>query len=412
MQELQQQTPKLWTRDFTIITLGSAVSILGNCIAGFAAGLLVLDYTGSTFLYALYIVMFNLPFLVVPLAAGPILDRFSRKKAIYLLDFTSAGLYLLIFALLRFGLFNYVLFLGFCLIEGCIASVYNVAYDSFYPNLVEPVNLTKAYSISSLLYPLSALMTPVAAWAYEKVGIEPLFLVNSACFLIAALFEVSIRAEEKHVDKSGEPLSLKKFGQDFRDGLAYLRSEPGLFIIAMYFCVSNFSGGMDTVIMPYFRATPGLGVQIYTYIMAFAVAGRFVGGMIHYRFKYPPAKKFAIALFVYISLNFLCGSYLFLPVPLMMLFNFLSGVLGITSYNIRISATQSYIPDSHRARFNGIFYVITTVGALAGQLLSGALGDIVPMRAVVVGFCVVGLLGTGIMIAGREHVKKIYNRSV
>ena len=159
---------KLWTRDFTIITLGSAVSILGNCTAGFATSLLVLDYTDSTFLYALYVVVFSLPSLVVPLAAGPYLDRFSRKKAIYILDYFSSALYLLIFFLLKAGFFNYVLFLGLTFLEGCVASVYNVAYDSFYPNLVAEGNFSKAYSISSLLYPLSAMMTPVAAYFYEK----------------------------------------------------------------------------------------------------------------------------------------------------------------------------------------------------------------------------------------------------
>ena len=33
----------LWTRDFTIITLGSVVSMLGSVLAGFAMSLLVLD---------------------------------------------------------------------------------------------------------------------------------------------------------------------------------------------------------------------------------------------------------------------------------------------------------------------------------------------------------------------------------
>ena len=47
----------LWTKNFTLITLGTVISILGNSLAGFALGLLVLDYTGSTFLYALYAVM-------------------------------------------------------------------------------------------------------------------------------------------------------------------------------------------------------------------------------------------------------------------------------------------------------------------------------------------------------------------
>ena len=33
----------LWTRDFTIITVGSVVSMLGNSMAGFALSLIVLD---------------------------------------------------------------------------------------------------------------------------------------------------------------------------------------------------------------------------------------------------------------------------------------------------------------------------------------------------------------------------------
>ena len=38
------KTPqKLWTKNFTIITLGTAVSLFGNVISGFATGLLVLD---------------------------------------------------------------------------------------------------------------------------------------------------------------------------------------------------------------------------------------------------------------------------------------------------------------------------------------------------------------------------------
>ena len=403
---------KLWTRDFTIITIGSAVSLLGNAIAGFATSLLVLDYTDSTFLYALYVVVFNLPFLVVPLAAGPLLDRFSRKKAIYLLDFFSAGLYALIFLLLRGGHFNYVFFLLLSLLEGCVASVYSVAYDSFYPNLVSEGNMSKAYSISSLLYPLSALMTPVVAVVYEEVGIEPLFLVNAGCFFLAACFEKSIRTQEKHVDTSGERMSLQKFRRDFRDGLDYLKAERGLFIIAVYFCISNLAGGFDMVTLPYFREEPSLGVLMYSYVMGFGVAGRFVGGIVHYKFKYPVSKRFAIALFVYVTLNLLYGSYLFLPVSVMMLFMFLAGLLGVTSYNIRISATQSYIPDSHRGRFHGIFSVITTVGSLSGQLIAGALGEVLPARTVVVAFNVVGLLGCAVMYLGRGHVKLIYNREV
>ena len=83
----------LWTYDFTVITLGSVVSMVGGTLSGFAMSIMVLDYTGSTFLYALFSVGYQIPLLVCPLLAGPYLDRMSRKKVIYRLDFLSAGIY-------------------------------------------------------------------------------------------------------------------------------------------------------------------------------------------------------------------------------------------------------------------------------------------------------------------------------
>ena len=52
---------KLWTRDFTIITLGSVVSMVGGTMTGFAISIMVLDYTGSILLYALFNICFQIP---------------------------------------------------------------------------------------------------------------------------------------------------------------------------------------------------------------------------------------------------------------------------------------------------------------------------------------------------------------
>ena len=84
---------KLWTKNFTIITLGTAVSLFGNVISGFATGLLVLDFTGSVFLFAIYMILYDLPRIVMPQLIGPILDKFSRRKMIYTLDFMSSAIY-------------------------------------------------------------------------------------------------------------------------------------------------------------------------------------------------------------------------------------------------------------------------------------------------------------------------------
>ncbi|MBQ6371516.1 MAG: MFS transporter, partial [Oscillospiraceae bacterium] len=168
----------LWTRDFTIITLGSVVSMFGNSMSGFAMSLMVLDISESTLLYSIYIAMFTLPQLIMPIISGALLDRFSRKKTIYTLDFISAALYLIMAAVLASGWFSFPVFAVYCFILGSIQSIYIVAYESFYPLLISEGNYQKAYSIASVLETLSAVMVPVSTFLYGKIGLAPLLLVN------------------------------------------------------------------------------------------------------------------------------------------------------------------------------------------------------------------------------------------
>lgn len=404
----------LWTKNFTIITIGTIISMLGNAISGFAISLLVLDYTGSTLLYVIFMVVYNLPKVVMPLAAGPYLDRFSRTKVIYTLDFISAGIYAAVFFILRSGYFSYGPFLLLCVLIGSIDSVYQVAYDSLYPMLVSEGNFTKAYSISSLIYPLAAMMVPVASYVYEYVGLTPLFAFNALTFLVAAVFETQIRVDESQIGAGTARVSFRQLKEDFSEGLAYIRREKGLAVITAYFFVSMLTGsGSGALWLPYFRTTAGLGVTLYSYVSACNVLGRLVGGGVQYRIAYPPKKKFAIALFVYTAITVMEASFLFLPVLCMMLLMFVHGMLGVTSFNIRISATQSYVPNDYRGRFNGTFQMLTTLGSIIGQLSAGALAEVFPDRSIIVAFMTVNLIAVyAIVYRGREHVKAIYNRAV
>ena len=412
----------LWTRDFTIITLGTAVSTLGNAIAGFAISLLVLDNTGSTLLYAIFMACYYAPNVVVPLLAGPYLDRMSRKRVIYTMDFTSSALYLLVWLLLSRGFFHYWVMLAGVLIIGSINSIYTVAYDSFYPNLVAAGNFTRAYSIASLLYPLASFTLPLASVVYRAAGtVAPLFLVNSLLFFTAACFERSIRFQETHMSAAAPsaPHGLGRFRADFQEGMGYIRSEGGLLVVTAYFFVTMLTGQVnDTLLLPFFRnhaqlfsAVPVDVVTLYSIVTACGVGGRLVGGLIHYRFVYPTGKKFVIALFVYTTITVMSAVELFLPVVPMMLVFFLSGVLSVTSYNIRISATQSYVPDRIRARFNGTFQMVCSVGQILGQVLAGVCSQFAQERTIILWAMALNMAAIyGIVWPGRQHVKKVYNR--
>lgn len=415
----------LWTRDFTIITLGSVVSMVGSNMSGFAMSIMVLDYTGSTLLYAIFNICFQLPVLVVPLLAGPYLDRMSRKKVIYRLDFLSAALYLLMFLLMSQGWFNYVLLLAFCLITGAINSIYSVAYDSFYPNLITEGNFSKAYSISSLLWPLAAMTAPIAALIYDRMGsILPLLAIDAVSFFVAACFERTIRYQETHMAQAAPVESrnvLRQFGSDFKEGMRYILSEKGLLAVTLYFTVGNFAGGGGgTLHLPFFRSHaylyamwPVAAVTLYAIVSNGQVIGRFIGGFIHYKVHFPTHLKFRIAVMVYFVVALVAAVELYLPIPLMALAYFIIGVLGVTSYNIRIAATQSYVPDTKRARFNGTFQMLCSLGGVVGTLTTGVLAESMDERHVILLLEVADVAAILFFIVrGRKYVAKLYNRDL
>lgn len=402
----------LWTKNFTIITMGTVVSMLGSAIAGFALGLLVLDYTGSTFLYALYMVMYNAPKVVAPTLAGPFVDKFSRRKTIYMLDFTSATLYGIFAWLIISGYFNYGFLIMGCLLLGTIDSIYQVAYDSFYPMLISEGNYTKAYSIQSTLESLTMFMVPVSAFLYNLIGIAPLFLINMVSFFVAAVMETQIKKEENYVKKKEENFGLSQYKKTFLEGIGYLKKERGLLAVTLYFTVSFFaSGAYSTIVLPYFKLNFENGEYVYIFTMGWMMVGRLIGGAVHYKIHYPVNKKFIIALVVYISIAVIEGTLLYLPISAMMVLCLVEGLLGVTSYNIRISATQSYVPDERKGRFNGVFQMATTFGLLAGQFFSGLLALVVPERAVISIFMGLNLVAAIVIMGGnKKYVKQIYNR--
>ncbi len=407
---------KLWTKDFTIITVGTVISMFGSALSSFAMSLLVLDYTQSTMLYAIYIALFTLPQIFMPIFSGAILDRFSRKRMIYTLDFISAFLYVLAAVIVGMNWFSFPILAVFCFLLGTINSIYMVAYDSFYPLLITEGNYSKAYSISSVLETMTAVMVPASAFLYNKVGIVPLFVANAISFFVAAVLETKIEAVEAYVEKQKETFdeAKSKMGNvlsDIKEGFRYLKSEKGLLAVAIYFTFSSIAGGAEQVIgLPYFKANYDNGEYVFMIVFVWIMIGRAIGGLVHYRVKLPSKYKYAIALGVYTTITVAEGIYLFMPIPVMMVLLFLTGILGVTSYTIRISATQSYVPDEKKGRFNGAFNMLNTSGSFAGEMVAGAMASVISPRYVIAIIFAINFIAAIVIIGGnKKHVAPLYN---
>jgi MFS family permease len=204
-----------------------------------------------------------------------------------------------------------------------------------------------------------------------------------------------------------------------------LKQEKGLLTITAFFFFTSGTGAvLSTLFLPFLRTNMDHeelnilsksfilnSTLIYSIIMGANTFGRMIGGTLHYMKKLPVNRKFAIAITVYIILGTLDAINLFMPYWwIILIFQFIEGIAAVTSYNIRISGTQNYVPDTVRARFNGTFTLIVFAGTMIGQLASGILGEIYDPRYIVLFAMVINMAAIFLIVfRKRKYVKQIYN---
>ena len=401
----------LWTKNFTIITLGTVISAIGGVAMGFALSFVVFDHTGSTLMMALFAAASSLPGIILPVLLSPYLDNFRRKPVIVGLDYLSAVIYLLFGLYLLKHSFSLPLYLLFSLACGSIGSVYNLAYDSLYPNLIPEGFAQKGYTVSGMLYPtVTMVMTPVASILYTRLGLGVLCIGEGLLLAAAASVETQIKVEEH--TKPGGKFSFSDYIGDFKEGFRYLKKEKGLLRIYGYMPITQgISQATGPLIRAWFRTAPGLNLTMYALFTTAEFIGRSIGGLVHYKFEIPPEKRFSLAYLVYVTYNIMDTVLLWLCFPLMLINRGICGFLGINSATLRASSVQNYLPDNMRAKVNAVFNMLYALVPTLLTLAVGALGEMMDYRLCVTLVSAAGLLPCYlIMWRGREDVKKVYNR--
>ncbi len=407
---------KLWTRNFTILTIGSLISALGNSAASVGFGILVYQKTGSPLALAFFTIANIVPRILTGFIAGPYVDRHSRRKIVYRLDYLSSFLFACIAMILFSGYFNVLVFTLLASVFGIIDTIYQLAFMSMFPEVITKGNHSRAYSLSSLIWPLSAaIMAPIAAFMIETYvfGIALLMAFNAITHCLAASVESTIRLEEV--------LNLKQvtgfqFIEDLKEGFHYYRIEKGIFGIAILFAAFSFVyASQDLLRMPYFISSDVYTIQHFSFIITASSIGRILGGIIHYTFKYPPHKRYLIAVCVYFTVEILSASMLYMPYVVMVTFSFIVGLLSVTSFNIRMTATQVYIPTQLRGRVNSTQNLLWNIGAIIGALATGLIAEFTTLdyRLIMLLLATVSISAI-ILVPVRMHheFKKIYNADI
>ena len=402
--------PTLWTKNFTIITLGTVVSATGGTAMSLALSLVVFDNTSSTFFTGLYAAVTTLPALILPVLLAPYIDSHSRKWIIVGLDGLLSLISIAFAVYVTFNGFSYSTYILYGLLSGGVGSVYGTAYQSLYPDLIPEGFLQQGYSVSSLIYPtMAVVVVPVAAIVYARFGIQYVIFAEGLLLATACAFETRIDVQERQVAVKSK-FVLREYLDQLAGGFRYLKKEKGVRSLYLYMAMANANGsGVNLMTLSYFQKSPVLTTAMYSFLISAETLGRMLGGIVHYFIPIKPRQRYPIARTVYIVYDLFDGILLFLPYWGMAINRFICGFLGVNSATLREAAIQAYLPPDIRARINSLLNVTIQAGVMFMQILAGALGEVLSFRTVAVLCAVSGLMWVYVLvIRNREPIDALY----
>lgn len=278
---MPQQTSTHRMRTFFVIWFGQLVSTIGSGLTGFALGVWVYQQTGSTTLFALNMLAYTLPNLLVAPFAGALVDRWDRRKVMMLSD-TGAGLSTLTLLILllsgRLAIWHIYLITAW---NAAFSTFQWPAYSAATTLLVPKSQLGRAGGMVQIGEAISQLISPAVAGAmYMRSGLQSIALVDVATFVFAVLTLLAVRFPKPIITQEG----LAGRGSLIREALygwKYIRARSGLLGLLVIFALSNFLASLvNPLITPMFldMTTPavlgylasilGLGMLVGTVVMS------------------------------------------------------------------------------------------------------------------------------------------------
>jgi MFS family permease len=244
-----------------VATLGSG---LGTWMATVALTVDVDRRTESTWwVSGLFMVTF-LPTIVIGLAAGPLVDRLSRKRLLVVADLVR----LVVFLVLPFA-DSAALILVLAAAAGVANSFFRPAVLAGVPNLIDESELAAGTSLLQATDWLAAALGPVLGGAIvTTTGPHAVYLINAATFLFSAVLLLRIPARLLQSEQG----ITRGHWRDLVDGFAAFQRSQALRVVLFAFGFSMLSTGLINV-SEIFLATRSLHSNAFGYGLLWTATG-------------------------------------------------------------------------------------------------------------------------------------------
>ena len=267
------------SRNYRLFFVGQLISLPGTWMQRIAQAWLVLALTHSPFAVGVLALAQFLPFTVLGLFAGVVVDRLDARRTVVVTQAVSMVLASALAAIAIAGLAQPWHVYAIAALQGCVQVLDAPARQALTYRMVGRNELPNAVALNSSLFNASRIVGPAIGGAIiAAAGVGFCFALNAASFLAVLAGLLAMREDELFPMERGERPTLVR---GMREGLAYAtRSRRVGMTLVIVLVLSTFCFNFNVLLPVLAKQTLHGGPQVFGILSACFGAGALGGALL------------------------------------------------------------------------------------------------------------------------------------
>jgi MFS family permease len=370
--------------DFRQLFIGDTLSQFGTQLTMLAIPILavkVLD--AGAFQMGLLGTCEFLAFLVIGLPAGAWVDRWRKQRVLVTNDLIRAVALGSLPVAWAFDVLTFGQMLVVALVVGCCTVFFDVAYQSYLPDIVESDQIGEGNAKLQAVQSIAMIGGPATAGGLIKLVGAPLTVgLDALSFVWSAFWVRRIR----HVDTPPPRESRRPLVVEVREGLSFVLKNPLLWRITACTSISNLFSSISGAMFVLFALRLGLNEAQLGLGFGIGAVGGLLGALTITRATawVGEGRIIPLSTFIWMPAGFimpLAGTVI--PPLVAVIWSMFMTTFGVVVYNVaQVSFRQRLCPRPMLGRMNASIRFLVWGVMPIGAFLGGVLGHQLGLRSV------------------------------
>lgn len=402
---------RLWRNaDFLRLWTAQTTSTIGTGMARLAMPLLVLALTDSAALAGLVAAAQGLPYLVLGLPAGALIDRWNRRTIMIVCDIVRAAAVGSVPLLWALGWLATPQLVVVAVVQGSAHTFFNLAQVSALPRVVPKAQIAPAHALNTASEGIASLASPGLAGVIiglgrtTAAGAVTAYGLDALAHLVSAALLATIRTP---FQAARTTVPLRALGATIVEGIRYIGASPPLRLLAAV------NTGHRLFLSPVYLTAvvlardvlgldaPGIGLLI----SAGGIGGLLAAAVTPRLRQRVPVGWLMLGMMLINAVGLTILGLAAAP-WLAMAGMLLNGMMETTTSIVQVSYRLTIIPDRLQGRVNSVYrmgsFAAMSLGTALGGLLISLAGARVTLGTLAAGMLVVAL---GATVAGLARLR-------